>query len=247
MTQTRNLIDANGKRTDGRGIDDLREVKITVGTVKNADGSAFIEFGKNKILAAVYGPREVHPKHMAQSDRCVLRCRYHMSPFSTDTRKNPAPSRREIEISKVMRESLEPAVMLEDYPRAAIDVFVEVLQSDGGSRCAGITAAAVALADAGINMRDLVAACAAGKVDEKIVLDINDTEDKEGGADMPVAYMPRLEQVTLLQLDGNLSPDQFGECIDKAIGGCKMVYEIQKQALMQKYFGSETELQEEPQ
>jgi len=247
MTQTRNLIDANGKRTDGRSIDELREVKIAVGTVKNADGSAFIEFGKNKILAAVYGPREVHPKHMAQSDRCVLRCRYHMSPFSTDTRKNPAPSRREIEISKVMREALEPAVLLEDYPRAAIDVFVEVLQSDGGSRCAGITAASVALADAGINMRDLVAACAAGKVDEKIVLDINDTEDKEGGADMPVSYMPRLEQVTLLQLDGRLSPDQFNDCIDKAIGGCKMVYEIQKKALMQKYFGNETELKEEPQ
>jgi exosome complex component RRP41 len=105
----------------------------------------------------------------------------------------------------------------------------------------------VALADAGINMRDLVAACAAGKVDEKIVLDINDTEDKEGGADMPVAYMPRLEQVTLLQLDGRLSPDQFNDCIDKAIGGCKMVYEIQKQALMQKYFGNEIELKEEPQ
>src|SRR5687768_6324501 len=241
------LIDENGKRTDGRSIDDLRDVKITIGILKNADGSASIEFGKNKIIVAVYGPREVHPKHMAQSDRCVLRCRYHMSPFSTDTRKNPAPSRREVEISKVMREALEPAVMLEDYPRAAIDVFVEVLQSDGGSRCAGITAAAVALADAGINMRDLVAACAAGKVDEKIVLDINDTEDKEGGADMPVAYMPRLEQVTLLQLDGNLSPDQFNECLDKAIGGCKMVYEIQKQALMQKYFGNETELREEVQ
>ena len=247
MTQTRNLIDENGKRTDGRNIDDLRDVKITVGTVKNANGSAFIEFGKNKILAAVYGPREVHPKHMAQSDRCVLRCRYHMSPFSTDTRKNPAPSRREVEISKVMREALEPAVMLEDYPRAAIDVFVEVLQSDGGSRCAGITAASVALADAGINMRDLVAACAAGKVDEKIVLDINDTEDKEGGADMPVAYMPRLEQVTLLQLDGRLTTEQFKECIDKAVGGCKIVYEIQKKALMQKYFGNETELKEEPQ
>jgi exosome complex component RRP41 len=144
-----------------------------------------------------------------------------------------------------MREALEPALMLEDYPRAAIDVYVEVLQSDGGSRCAGITAASVALADAGINMRDLVAACAAGKVDEKIVLDINDTEDKEGGADMPVAYLPRLDQVTLLQLDGNLSPDQFNECLDKAITGCKMVYEIQKKALMQKYFGNETEMKEE--
>jgi exosome complex component RRP41 len=247
MTQTRNLIDENGKRTDGRGIDELRTVKITVGPAKNADGSAFIEFGKNKILAAVYGPREVHPKHMALPDRCVLRCRYHMSPFSTDTRKNPAPSRREIEISKVMREALEPALMLEDYPRAAIDVFVEVLQSDGGSRCAGIAAAAVALADAGINMRDLVSSCAAGKVDDKIVLDINDEEDKEGGADMPVAYLPRLEQVTLLQLDGRLTPEQFNECLDKAIGGCKMVYEIQKEALMQKYFGNETELKEEVQ
>src|ERR671922_1063303 len=245
MTQTRNLIDENGRRTDGRGIDELRTVKITVGPAKNADGSAFIEFGKNKILAAVYGPREVHPKHMALPDRCVLRCRYHMSPFSTDTRKNPAPSRREVEISKVMRESLEPALILEDYPRAAIDVFVEILQADGGSRCAGIAAASMALADAGVNMRDLVAACAAGKVNNKIVLDINDTEDKEGGADMPVAYLPRLEQVTLLQLDGKLTPDQFNECIDKAIGGCKMVYEIQKQGFMQKYFGNETELKEE--
>ena len=119
------------------------------------------------------------------------------------------------------------------------------MQADGGSRCAGITAASIALADAGINMRDIVASCAAGKVDEKIVMDINDTEDKEGGADMPVAYMPHLEQVTLLQLDGILSYEQFNECVDKAIRGCEIVYEIQRQVLMQKYFGNETELKEE--
>lgn len=235
------LIDKDGKRTDGRNIDELREIKITVGLIKNADGSAFIEFGKNKIVVAVYGPREVHPKHMAQPDRCVLRCRYHMSPFSTDTRKNPAPSRREVEISKVIREALEPAVILEDYPRAAIDIFVEVLQADGGSRCAGITAASVALADAGINMRDMVSACAAGKVAGRVVLDVNDIEDKEGSADMPVAYLPNLEQVTLLQLDGILTKEEFNECLDTAIKGCKMVYEVQKQALIKKYFGNENE------
>jgi exosome complex component RRP41 len=245
MVQTRNLIDEQGLRTDGRTMDELRNVKIQVGIVKNADGSAYIEFGKNRIIAAVYGPREVHPKHMAQPDRCVLRCRYHMSPFSTDTRKNPAPSRREVEISKVMREALEPALMLEDYPRAAIDVFVEVLQADGGSRCAGITAASVALADAGINMRDIVSACAAGKVDGKIVLDINDVEDKEGSADMPLAYLPHLERVTLLQLDGILNQEEFNECLDKALQGCKMIYEIQRKALIQKYFGDEQELKEE--
>src|SRR6266511_2566147 len=245
MVQNRSLIDESGKRSDGRIIDELREVKINVGIIKNADGSALIEFGKNKIIAAVYGPREVHPKHMALSDRCVVRCRYHMSPFSTDTRKSPAPSRRETEISKVIREALEPALILEDYPRAAIDIFIEVLQADGGSRCAGSTAASVALADAGINMRDMVSACAAGKVDDKIVLDINDTEDKEGGADMPVAFLPNLKQVTLLQLDGILTQGQFNECIDMAINGCKKVYDIQRQTLMHKYFGSETELKEE--
>jgi exosome complex component RRP41 len=239
------LMDENGKRSDGRGIDELRSIKITVGVVKNADGSAYIEFGKNKIIVAVYGPREVHPKHMALPDRCVLRCRYHMSPFSTDTRKNPAPSRREVEISKVMRESLEPSLILSDYPRAVIDVFVEVLQADGGSRCAGINAASVALADAGINMRDLVSACAAGRLSDNIVLDINDLEDKEGDADMPVAYLPNLEQVTLLQLDGKLTTTQFSECLEKAISGCTSLYEIQKEALIKKYFGNEMELKEE--
>jgi exosome complex component RRP41 len=245
MVQTKSLIDEQGRRTDGRTMDELRNIEIQVGVVRNADGSASIEFGKNRIIAAVYGPREVHPKHMALPDRCVLRCRYHMSPFSTDTRKNPAPSRREVEISKVMREALEPAVMLEDYPRAAIDVFVEVLQADGGSRCAGITAASVALADAGVNMRDIVTACAAGKVEGRIVLDINDVEDKEGSADMPLAYMAHLNHITLLQLDGILNQEEFNECLDKAIQGCKMIYDVQRKALIQKYFGNEQELKEE--
>src|SRR5208337_2306487 len=163
------LINEQGLRLDGRRLDELRPIKIEVGVLKNADGSAFIQFGKNKIMAAVYGPKEVHPKHSALPDRSVLRCRYHMSPFSTDERKNPAPSRREIEISKVIREALVPAVIVEDYPRTAIEVWVEVLQSDGGSRVAGITASSLALADAGINMRDLVVGCSCGIVDSQVV------------------------------------------------------------------------------
>ncbi len=209
MEEKKKLIDENGLRTDGRKWDELRPIKIEVGTLHNADGSAYIEFGKNKIMAAVYGPKEMHPKHMLLADRAVLKCRYHMAPFSVDQRKNPAPSRREIEISMVIREALQPALILEDYPRTAIQIYVEVLQSDGGSRVAGITAASLALADAGINMRDLVVGCAVGKVDGKVVLDLNDTEDKEGSGDMPFAFMPNLNQITLLQLDGLFTPDEF--------------------------------------
>ncbi|MHB8568075.1 MAG: exosome complex exonuclease Rrp41 [Nitrososphaerales archaeon] len=241
------LINEQGLRIDGRRIDELRPIKIQVGILKNADGSAFIQFGKNKIMVAVYGPKEVHPKHSALPNKSVLRCRYHMSPFSTDERKNPAPSRREIEISKVIREALEPALMLEDYPRTAIDVFVEVLQSDGGSRCAGITAASVALADAGINMRDLVAACAAGKVAGQVVLDVDDTEDKEGQADLPIALMPMTNQITLLQLDGQLNGEEFNKAFGWALDGCRTVYQMQREALIGKYFGKNENLKESEQ
>jgi len=233
----RELIDEKGLRIDGRRADELRPLRIEVGVLKNADGSSYIEMGKNKIVVAVYGPKEVHPKHQALPDRSVLRCRYHMAPFSTDVRKPPQPSRREIEISKVIREALEPALMLEEYPRTAIDIYLEVLQADGGSRCAGITASAVALADAGISMRDMVVACAVGKVSGQVVLDLNDTEDKEGEADMPVAIMPNLNQLTLLQLDGMLTPEEFENAFEMATNACRRIYEVQRKALMDKYFG----------
>jgi len=232
------LLDKNGIRCDGRKVDEPRNIMIKAGVLKNADGSAYIEFGANKILAGVFGPRDVHPKHLADTDTGILRCRYHMSPFSVDERKNPAPSRREIEISKVIKEALLPAVMLEQFPRTAVDVYVEILQADGGSRCAALDAASVALADAGIPMRDMVSAIAAGKVADTIILDVNNEEDQAGQADMPVGYMPNLEKITLVQLDGVLTPDEYNKCLETAISGCKLVYEIQKKALNDKFFSN---------
>ena len=230
------LLDENGIRCDGRKIDEPRRIMIKAGGLKNADGSAYIEFGDNKILVGVFGPRDVHPKHMSNTDTGILRVRYHMEPFSVDERKRPAPSRREIEISKVIKEALEPAVMLEKFPRTAVDVFIEVLQADGGTRCAALDAASVALADAGIPMRDLVCACASGKAGDALILDVNNEEDQAGQADMPIGYMPNLGKITLLQLDGVLTPDEFNKCIELGVEGCKKVYEIQKNALREKYF-----------
>lgn len=238
------LIDKKGLRLDGRKADELRPIKIQVGVLGNADGSAYIEHGKNKILAAVFGPREMHPKHLSQPDRMVIRCRYHMAPFSVQERKSPAPSRREVELSKVIRESLEPSVFIDLYPRTGIDVFVEVLQADGGTRCASITAASLAIADAGIPLRDLVVACAAGKVDDTVVLDLMDTEDKVGVADVPVAYMPNLNAVTLLQMDGVLTPEEFESAVNLAVEGCKKIYMFQKEALRTKYMAVKEEVEE---
>jgi exosome complex component RRP41 len=164
-----------------------------------------------------------------------------MAPFSVQERKSPAPSRREVELSKVIREALEPSVFVEYYPRTGVDVFIEVLQADGGTRCASITAASLALADAGIPMRDLVVACAAGKVEDSVVLDLFDTEDKVGSADVPVAFMPNLNAVTLLQMDGILTCEEFEKAVNMAIEGCRKIYALQKEALKTKYMVAEQE------
>ncbi len=231
------LIAEDGTRLDGRKPDELRPLRIQAGVLKRADGSAYLELGSNKIIAAVYGPRELHPRHKQKPDRAVIRFRYNMAPFSVDERKRPGPDRRSIEISKLSKEALEPALFTEYYPRTAIDIFVEVLQADAGTRCAGITAASVALADAGIEMKDLVAAVAAGKVDGNIVLDPMYYEDGYGEADVPLAMMPKYDAITLLQMDGNMTEDEFKEAVRLAKKGCKIIYREQRRALKRKYGG----------
>jgi exosome complex component RRP41 len=124
---------------------------------------------------------------------------------------------------------------MEYYPRTGTDVFIEVLQADGGTRCASITAASLALADAGIPMRDLVTACAAGKVEDTVILDLMDTEDKADGADVPVALMPNMNAITLLQMDGILTIEEFESAVNLALEGCKKIYAMQKEVLKEKY------------
>ncbi len=233
MTKPEKLM-IDGKRLDGRGPNEMRPIKFKAGVLKRADGSCYLEFGGNKIMAAVYGPREVHPRHLQNASRAIVRYRYNMAAFSVEERKRPGPDRRSIEISKVSREALESVVLEELYPRSAVDVFVEILQADAGTRVAGINAASVALADAGIPMRCLVSACAVGKVDGEIVLDLNKDEDNYGQADLPIA-MNQFGEITLCQMDGHMTEEEFGKALDMAVEGCKKLHELQKQALVEKY------------
>jgi len=162
-----------------------------------------------------------------------------MAPFSTDDRKSPAPSRREIELSKVIREALEPVIITEMYPRTSIDIFIEVISADGGTRTTSVTAASLALADAGIPMRDLVAAVAVGKADGVLILDIDQVEDNWGEADMPVAAAPSLNEITLLQLNGVLTPEEFKKGLEMALKGIKEIYNLEKNSLRNKYLQAE--------
>ena len=95
------LIDDNGIRIDGRKVDELRPIRIEAGVLKSADGSAYVEIGKNKVLAAVYGPRECHPRHMQNPAKAIVQAKYNMISFSVGDRKRPGPDRRSVEISKI--------------------------------------------------------------------------------------------------------------------------------------------------
>jgi len=225
----------NGRRVDGRLPEELREIKMSVGEILNADGSARVSFGKTEAIVAVYGPRALFPKFLQETDVGLIRVVYSMSPFSVDERKNPAPDRRSIEISKVTKEALTGAIFIEDFPKAVVDVYENIVQADGSTRVTAINAASLALASAGIPMKDLVAACSVGKIDGTLIVDLSGKEDNYSESDMAVAMMPSKGLITLLQMDGRLTKEEIMELLKKAEEACKKIYEMQKKALLDKF------------
>jgi exosome complex component RRP41 len=222
------------KRPDGRKPEEIREMKAKVGIVPNADGSAMFSFGDTIAIAAVYGPQKMHPQHQQDPEKGTLRCRYNMLSFSVSERMRPGPSRRSTEISKITEWSLEPILMIKRYPNMAIDVHVNILQADASTRCAGINAAALALAHAGIPMKEMVSSISVGKIDKQLVVDLNkdeeDWKDGEGSTDIPIT-MTQGGKITHIQLDGKITSKDLKQVIDLAKKAAKNVYDVQKKAL----------------
>ncbi|MHB8584935.1 MAG: exosome complex exonuclease Rrp41 [Thermoplasmatota archaeon] len=225
----------DGRRMDGRRPQDLRPLRIEAGVLKRADGSCYLEWGGNKVLVAVYGPREAHPRHQQDPTQAIVRCRYNMAAFSVSDRKRPGPDRRSQEISKITSEAFEHVILTTLFPRTAIDVFIEVIEAEAGTRCAGITAASVALADAGIPMKGLVTAVAAGRVEGVVCLDLSREEDNFGETDFPIAIVPKTDEIVLLQEDGIFTAEQLDQALDLGIQAAHEIYEIQKRALRDRY------------
>jgi exosome complex component RRP41 len=221
------------KRPDGRKVDETREVKAEVGIIPNADGSAKFSFGDTVAIAAVYGPKELHPRNKQDPETGILRCDYSMLSFSVTERIRPGSSRRSQEISKVTEWALKPAVNIKEFPNQVVDVHINIIQADASTRCAGINAAALALAHAGIQMSDIVTSVSIGKLDKQLVVDVSKEEEDwaegEGATDIPFAFTNG--EISLLQLDGNITSKQLKEAAKMAEASAKKIYEVQKEAL----------------
>lgn len=225
------------KRFDGRKFDETREIRAEVGVIPRADGSALFAFGDTIAIAAVYGPRTLHPQHLQDPERGVLRVVYDMMSFSVQDRKRPGPSRRSQEISKITEWALAPAVQIEEFQGTVVDVHIMILQANASTRCAGINAASLALAHAGVPMTDLITSVSVGKIDDQIVVDVikeeEDYEDGEGATDIAMSFKASSGDLTHLQLDGQIRSKELKEAIEAGKKACKKIYEIQKKVLKQ--------------
>jgi exosome complex component RRP41 len=224
------------KRNDGRKFDELRPIKAKVGIVPSADGSAMFISGKTKAIAVVRGPRVLHPQHMQNPMKGILRVNYQMMTFSAWDRIRPGLSRRGQEISKVSEWALSEVIDLEAFPNSVVDVFIQIPQADAGTRVAGLNAAAMALAHAGVPMKEMISAISVGKMDKTVVLDLDkyedsDFKDGEGSTDIPLAFSSRSGKLSLIQLDGKISPAELKQAIDMGRTACKKILEVQSKAL----------------
>ena len=174
---------------------------------------------------------EAHPRKIQRQDRAVLDVRYNMAPFSTSDRIRPGFNRRSREISKVTAEALESVVLVEMYPRSKIRVEIEILAAEAGTRCVGITAASVALAHAGIPMTDMVVSVASGKINDVVVCDLNKEEDNYGEADLPMGILPNSGELVFLQMDGDLTQEEFQEAWDYNMDAAQDIHKIMVDAL----------------
>lgn len=160
------------------------------------------------------------------------------APFSCPERGSWIQGSLDKDLSLMLQESLQPAVHLHKYPRSQIEVNVMVLENSGSVLAHAVTCASLALADAGIEMYDLVLGCSIRQDGASYVVDPSYEEENtcssangknQGG--LTVAFLPSLNQISGLQSDGEMTEETLTAGVRTCIEGCYKLYPVIQQAL----------------
>lgn len=240
------LVTDQGFRLDGRKAHELRRINYRLGVYSQADGSAYLEQGFTKVLAAVYGPHEItRNKNQSPADKVFINCQYSAATFSGSERKlKPRGDRKSYELTQLLRKTFEAVVMTEAYPRSQLDIYCEVLQSDGGNLSACINAATLALIDAGVPVKSYVASCSCVCYNDVTVVDANQSEESTANtAQLVVAVAPRRtgdakdgggdddDDLVLVEMNGKLHADRLDAALRRAAHACRDVHAIMTRAV----------------
>merc|ERR1712181_152950 len=197
------LLSDQGLRLDGRKASELRRIRCRMGVYGQADGSAYLEQGNTKVLAAVYGPHDMRERKL-----------------------RPRGDRKSMEMSQHLKQTFEATIKVGLFPRSQIDIFVEVLQADGGNYCACVNAATLALIDAGIPLVDYVSACTASLVADTPLVDVSSLEATTGSPELTVAAHPKSGQIVLLEMSHRFHLDHLDKVMEVALAGCRDIHTI---------------------
>lgn len=234
-------------RHDGRAPGDMREIGIEPGFVRTADGSALIAAGKTRVICTASVEESV-PRWMQNKGRGWVTAEYSMLPASTGQRKQRdvskgRPDGRTVEIQRLIGRSLRGVVDFEALGERTVWIDCDVLEADGGTRCAAITGGYVALELAlqplvaegvleSLPLNQSVAAVSCGVVDGTPVLDLDYPEDSNAEVDMNVV-MTGDDGLVEVQATGERTPlsrASLDELLALAAGGIATLREHQQVA-----------------
>jgi len=235
-------------RRDGRSPDQLRPVTITVGWQQTAYASALVELGRTKVVCAVTYEDRV-PPFLRGSGKGWVTSEYAMLPGATGERSarevaKGRPGGRTHEIQRLIGRSLRAVTDTDAFGESTLWVDCDVLQADGGTRCASITGAWVALFAAGhrlmqekrvktFPLRDHVAAVSVGMVDGTPCLDLHYDEDVRAETDMNVVMtgLGGLVEVQGTAEGKAFARQELDAMLDLALEGCATLRQLQLEAL----------------
>ncbi|CAK9022632.1 unnamed protein product [Durusdinium trenchii] len=207
-----------------RRKEETRPCQLRINAVPNAAGSAYLEQGRTKILATVYGPRQAERDRQQARAEGQLFVEVHFAPFCARDFNKEESEKRAVLYNSILQSTLESVILLERYGKTAFDVTLLVLEDDGAVLTGSLAAASLALADAKVEMRDLIAgatvhlkprdASAAGG--EELLLDCDRAEElamPEKSAVLHLGLCPARGLVCLLHSVGPLPPKPFEQMV----------------------------------
>lgn len=236
-------------RLDGRGLKDLRPVKITRNYLKHAEGSVFIEIGDTKVICSASVEERV-PPFLRNTGKGWVTAEYSMLPRSTHTRsprERGGGNGRAFEIQRLIGRSLRSVTDLSAFGERSIWIDCDVIQADGGTRTASITGAYVALVDAfrkmvknglieKVPIKDSVAAVSVGKAEGKILLDLTYEEDSRAEVDMNVVMTGegKFVEIQGTAEGGVFTKKEMDDLIKSAQRGIRILTRIQEKSLEER-------------
>ncbi len=236
------------ERTQARGVDALRPVRITRAYTKHAEGSVLVEFGDTKVLCTASVEERV-PPHQRGTGRGWVTAEYGMLPRATHTRSDREAAKgkqsgRTQEIQRLIGRSLRCVFDLSQLGERTISLDCDVIQADGGTRTAAITGAFVAAHDAVSGLlsqgklgaspiRDFVAAVSVGIVNGVPLLDLEYVEDSACDTDMNVVMTGAggFVEVQGTAEGASFSRDEMASLLQLADQGIRQLVAAQRQAL----------------